>query len=76
MNYIVERYDIEERGTPHAEEERMPRHDDRPDADLAITVVFLIVMIAVLFLLGLAHPYNSAHVSDISYHSVPAVPPM
>ena len=54
----------------------MPRDDDRPDADLAITVVFLIVMIAVLFLLGSAHPYKSAHVSDISYHSVPAVPPM
>ena len=54
----------------------MPRHDDRPDADLAITVVFLIAMIAVLFLLGLAHPYNTACMSDISYHSVPAVPPM
>jgi hypothetical protein len=54
----------------------MPHHDDRPDADLAITVVFLIVMIAVLFLLGLAHPHNPAHRSSITYHSVPAVPPM
>jgi hypothetical protein len=55
----------------------MPRHDDRPDADLAITVVFLIVMIAVLlFLLGSSHPYNPARISDITYHSVPAVPPM
>jgi hypothetical protein len=53
----------------------MPRHDDRPDTDLAITVVFLILMIAVLFLLGMAHPYNRAHMSDITYHSVPAVPP-
>jgi hypothetical protein len=39
-------------------------------------VVFLIVMIAVLFLLGSAHPYNPAHISDVTYHSVPAVPPM
>jgi hypothetical protein len=55
----------------------MPHHDDRPDADLAITVVFLIVMIAVLlFLLGSARPYTPAHMSDIAYHSVPAVPPM
>ena len=55
----------------------MPRHDDRPDADMAITVVFLILMIAVLlFLLGMAHPYNPAHVSEATYHSVTAVPPM
>ena len=54
----------------------MPRHGDRPDADLAVTVVFLIVMIAVLFLLGLAHPSNPARISDVTYHSVPAVPPM
>lgn len=54
----------------------MPRHDDRPDADMAITVVFLILMIAVLlFLVGMAQPYP-AHMADITYHSVPAVPPM
>ena len=55
----------------------MPRHDDSPDADLAIAVVFLIVMIAVLLLLlGSDHPYNPARISDATYHSVPAVPPM
>ena len=54
----------------------MPRHGNRPDADLGITVVFLIVMIAVLFLLGLAHPHNPANRSSITYHSVTAVPPM
>jgi hypothetical protein len=58
----------------------MPRHDDRharPDVDMVITTVFLILMIAVLlFLLGMAHPHRPLNTADITYHSMPAVPPM
>lgn len=48
-------------GTHCLEEEPMPRHDDNhapPDVDAAITIVFLIVLVAVLlFLAGATRPY-------------------
>ena len=58
----------------------MPRHDDRHaphDVDMAITVVFVLVLIAVLLLLsGTARPYMPARTSNVIQETVPAVPPM
>jgi hypothetical protein len=58
----------------------MPRHDDNhapPDVDAAITVVFLIVLVAVLLLLaGATRPYMWGRNMTPTEVTVPVVPPM
>jgi hypothetical protein len=58
----------------------MPRHDDNhapPDVDAAITVVFLIVLVAVLlFLAGATRPYMLGQNMAPTEVIVPVVPPM
>ena len=58
----------------------MPRHDDNhapPEVDAAITVVFLIVLVAVLlFLAGATRPYMLSQSMTPMEVAVPVVPPM
>jgi hypothetical protein len=61
-------------------EEAMPRHDDHhtpDDADMAITIVFVIVMVSVLlFLAGATRPYMPERMWTHTDLSLPVVPPM
>lgn len=56
----------------------MPRHDNRhaPDGDMAITIVFLIVMVAVLLFLAVSPRTYTLGLSSTHSVSMPVVPPM